>query len=363
MNHPEPVPKQSLTSLNRDEAYMQRCLDLAAAGLGHVAPNPLVGSVIVYNDRIIGEGYHQVYGQAHAEPNAIASVKEKNLLRHATLYVNLEPCSHTGKTPPCSQLIIASGIKRVVVGTPDSNILVKGKGIAELRKSGCQVDTGILEQQCRFLNRRFFTFHEKKRPFIILKWAQTADGFIDVNRVPGAEQIPTWITSEKLRMLVHKWRTEEPAIMVGTQTALKDNPRLNVRDWSGPQPLRIVTDRQLGLSGKLFLLDGSQPTIIFNEKLDKTNGSTRYVKIDYEQDPLGQILLYLYAENIQSLLVEGGRELLQSFINTKQWDEARIFVGTMFFGNGIKAPDIGLSPSMSQVVIGKESFFWLRNNE
>ncbi len=349
--------------MEQDHLYMQRCIDLAREGLGLTAPNPMVGSVIVHNGVIIGEGYHRKYGGHHAEVMALQSVKDQSLLPHSTLYVNLEPCCHHGKTPPCTDLILRYRIPRIVIGTTDPYDEVAGKGIAKLRSNGCRVSVGVMKEESRRLNQRFFTFHEKKRPFIILKWAQTADGFIDVNRLPGAAQKPNWITSEKLRMLVHKWRTEEPAIMVGTQTALKDNPRLNVRDWSGPQPLRIVTDRQLGLGGKLFLLDGSQPTIIFNGKLDKTNGSTRYVKIDYEQDPLGQILQYLYAENIQSLLVEGGRELLQSLINTKQWDEARIFVGTMFFGNGIKAPDIGLSPSMSQVVIGKESFFWLRNNE
>ena len=342
---------------------MQRCIDLARAGLGHTAPNPMVGSVILHKDRIIGEGYHRKYGSPHAEVMAIESVKDKSLLKQSTLYVNLEPCCHHGKTPPCTDLILHYQIPSVVIGTTDPYDQVAGKGIARLRGRGCQVAVGVLKEACRRLNKRFLTYHEKKRPYIILKWAQTADGFLDANRLPGSDNQPTWITSEKLRMLVHKWRTEEPAIMVGTQTALKDNPRLNVRDWSGPSPLRIITDRQLGLGGNLHVFDGSQPTIVFNGKLEKTNGLTRFVKIDYGRDPLAQMLDILYAENIQSLLVEGGRALLQSFIESGQWDEARIFVGTQFFGSGVKAPDIGLSPSMSQVVIGKESFFWLKHNE
>jgi diaminohydroxyphosphoribosylaminopyrimidine deaminase / 5-amino-6-(5-phosphoribosylamino)uracil reductase len=360
MNHPEPAPRQSLPSLNRDEAYMQRCLDLAAAGLGHVAPNPLVGSVVVYNDRIIGEGYHRIYGQAHAEPNAIASVKEKDLLPQATLYVNLEPCSHTGKTPPCSRLIISSGIKRVVVGTTDSNILVKGKGIAELRKSGCRVDTGILEQQCRFLNRRFFTFHEKKRPYIILKWAQTLDGYIDIlPRLSGIRQ-PTWITSEKLRMLVHKWRSEEPAIMVGTNTAAMDNPRLNVREWHGKQPVRLIIDKKLVLSPTLHVFDQSQQTIVFNTKKETRQGQIKWVRLPFESNSLWPVLEYLHAQQIQSVFVEGGQKLAQSFLDQGLWDEARVFVGSRQFGKGIAAPAVA-QKQPSRVWLGKECFYWFQN--
>lgn len=360
MNQADPVAKVSDNTLIKDAFYMQRCLDLARSGLGFVAPNPLVGSVLVVKDRIIGEGYHRLYGKPHAEPNAIASVKDKSLLRHATLYVNLEPCSHTGKTPPCTSLIIASGIKRVVVGTTDSNELVKGKGIAELRKSGCQVDTGVLEKESRFLNRRFFTFHEKKRPYIILKWAQTLDGYIDI--LPRTSDIlqPTWITSEKLRMLVHKWRSEEPAIMIGTNTAARDNPRLNVRDWSGKQPLRLVIDKKLVLPASLHLFDQSQTCIIFNSEKDDIKGQTQWVRLPFDSASLWPVLKYLHTQNIQSVFVEGGQKLLQSFIDQGLWDEARVFVGSQLFGKGVAAPALGrMQPS--PVFLGKECFYRFQN--
>jgi len=218
--------------MNEIEFYMHRCLDLAKNGLGYVAPNPMVGCVIVHHNTIIGEGYHQRYGEPHAEVNAIRSVKNKNLLSKSTLYVSLEPCCHHGKTPPCTDLIIAEKIPEVVIGTVDPYDEVAGQGIARLRNHGVKVDIGILRNKSIRLNKRFFVYHQKKRPYIILKWAQTADAFMDIERLPGTPAQPTWITSEKLRMLVHKWRTEEQAIIVGTITALKDNPRLNVRDWT-----------------------------------------------------------------------------------------------------------------------------------
>jgi diaminohydroxyphosphoribosylaminopyrimidine deaminase/5-amino-6-(5-phosphoribosylamino)uracil reductase len=348
--------------MTKDEQYMERCLDLALKGLGSVAPNPLVGSIILHNDRIIGEGYHMQYGGPHAEVNAIASVQQPELLKEATLFVNLEPCSHFGKTPPCSDLIISKGIKRVVIGNVDPFGMVTGKGIARLRNNGCEVIVGVLKNQCQQINKRFFTFHEKKRPFIVLKWAQTADGFIDTLRPPYSSQRPAWITSEKLRILVHKWRTEEPAIMVGTNTAIADNPRLNVREYTGNNPLRIVVDRNLSLPAGLHLFDNKQQTLVLNEKLDKKSNKITYLKLPFEKElvSLPHLLNYLFDNNIQSVLVEGGQKLLQSFIDQGLWDEARVFSGPQFFGKGVEAPSIKPG-NLSHVIIGNEGFFWFRN--
>ncbi len=340
---------------------MRRCLDLAGVGLGNVAPNPMVGCVIVHEGKIIGEGHHQVFGGPHAEVNAIASVRNPALLAQSSLYVNLEPCSHHGKTPPCTELILRHGIKKVYIGTRDPNPLVAGKGIEALQAAGCRIKKGILESDCRTLNKRFFAYHEKNRPYIILKWAQTSDGFIDVRRTADQAARPTWITSERLRMLVHKWRSEEPAIMAGTNTALLDNPRLNVRDWTGKQPLRVVIDRRLRLPQSLHLFDNSQPTIVFNErKSGETTGPTRFVRLDFSQSPLPGILEHLYGLGVQSVFVEGGRRLIQSFIDAGLWDEARVFCGSQFFGTGIPAPVIGPGKP-ARIPIGRELFFWFTN--
>ncbi len=345
------------------EVYMERCLELARQGLGHVAPNPLVGSVIVYEGKVIGEGYHRQYGKAHAEVNAINSVKEKELLPHSTIYVSLEPCCHHGKTPPCTDLIIANKIPHVVIGCVDPYDVVAGKGISRLRNHGIKVDVGILKSRAMHVNRRFFTFHEKKRPYIILKWAQTADAFIDIERLPGTPARPTWITSEKLRMLVHKWRTEEQAIMVGTITALKDNPKLNVRDWTGKNPIRIVLDENLTLSSSLHLFDNSQPTLVFNQLTEKQEGKIQWIKTDFASpDFLHHMLTILYTHNIQSLIVEGGQKLLKAFISSNLWDEARIFQGSKFFEKGLRAPTLPLT-KFSQVFIGKEILYWISNTQ
>ncbi len=348
--------------MHSDETYMQRCIDLALPGLGHVAPNPLVGAVVVYKDQIIGEGYHRLYGGPHAEVEAIQSVKDQTLLKRSTLYVNLEPCCHHGKTPPCTDLIRKSGIPNVVIGTVDPFGAVAGKGVARLRSNNVNVRVGVMKEACRDLNKRFFTFHEKKRPYVILKWAQTADGYIDINRKPKAAKRPTWITSEHLRMLVHKWRTEESAIMVGTETALKDNPRLNVRDWHGPSPVRIVIDRNLNLDLDYNLLDNTQPTFIFNNLQNKTSGQNRFIQIPFDRDILPEILNVLYEEQLQSLIVEGGRKLLQSFIESNLWDEARVFTGNQFFCDGIKAPGFLSIKNKEHINIGHEGFFRIKNS-
>jgi diaminohydroxyphosphoribosylaminopyrimidine deaminase / 5-amino-6-(5-phosphoribosylamino)uracil reductase len=323
------------------EPFMKRCLDLALLGLGYTAPNPLVGSVIVHQGRIIGEGYHREFGGPHAEVNAVHSVSDKALLPESTLYVNLEPCSHTGKTPPCADMIIRCGIRNVVIGISDPNPLVAGKGIEKLKNDGILVCSDILPGQCSFLNRRFFTFHSRKRPFVILKWAQTTDGFIDVLRDSNKPAEPNWISNDISRMLVHEWRSEEQAILVGTHTATLDNPRLNVRELPGHSPIRLVIDRKLKLSEDLHLFDNSIKTLVFNELFDKVEKKTHYVKLDFTRELIPQLLGCLYDLEIQSLLVEGGRTLLDSFLSSGLWDEARVFTGAKKFGSGISAPFIG----------------------
>ncbi len=347
--------------MQEDEIFMLRCLELAREGLGSVAPNPMVGSVLVHKGKIIGEGYHMKFGKAHAEVNAIESVKDPQLLAYSTLYVNLEPCCHFGKTPPCTDLIIKSGIPHVVIASADPYDEIAGKGISKLRNHGIRVDVGLMKSKAMQLNKRFFTFHEKKRPYIILKWAQTADAFIDIERLPGTPARPTWITSEKLRMLVHKWRTEEQAIMVGTITALKDNPRLNVRDWTGNQPVRIVLDENLTLSHSLNLFDNSQKTLVFNHHTSKQEDQTYWLKTDFT-DPqfLNNVLLELFHRNIQSVIIEGGQKLLKAFIDNGLWDEARIFQGSKFFEKGLRAPTLPLQ-KFSQEFIGKEILYWVKN--
>jgi len=340
--------------------YMQRCLDLAAQGTGNVAPNPMVGSVVVCNGKIIGEGFHRRYGGPHAEAEAIRSVRNPSLLKNSTLYVNLEPCAHHGKTPPCADLIVARHIPRVVIGTPDIHPVVAGKGLEKLTKGGCRVETGVLEEACRDLNKRFFTFHERKRPFVILKWAQSADGFIDTERHPGDQTPPVWITGEFERRLVHKWRAEEAAIMVGTHTALKDNPRLNVRHWDGPQPVRMVLDRTASLPRRLHLFDGSQDTWVFTEKPSRREGRTEWIQLSFDGTLLNQIMNLLYQRNILSLFVEGGAILLRSFLQKGCWDEARVFTGHQLFQKGVRAP-APPGESASSTLFEKSRLEWYVN--
>jgi diaminohydroxyphosphoribosylaminopyrimidine deaminase/5-amino-6-(5-phosphoribosylamino)uracil reductase len=320
------------------ESYINRCLDLARLGSGDTAPNPMVGSVIVYNGRIIGEGLHRQYGGPHAEVNSINSVVDQSLLSDSTLYVNLEPCSHTGKTPPCSDLIIQKGIPRVIIGTVDPNPVVSGNGIRILEKAGIKIISNILPEKCRELNKRFFTYHLQKRPYIILKWAKTTDGFIDILREKPELSQPNWISNDISRMVVHKWRAEEQAILIGTNTALFDNPRLNVREWPGNSPLRIVIDRNLRLPSSLNLFDQTQSTLVFNESQDYQQGKIRYVRLDFNGRILQQMLDYLYNIAIQSVFVEGGKRLIESFLNEDLWDEARVFIGKKQFGSGVTSP-------------------------
>ena len=328
-----------MKAAKQDIEFMERCLELARKGLGNTAPNPMVGCVLVAEGSLIGQGYHREYGGPHAEANAIASVSKPDMLSSSTLYVNLEPCSHHGKTPPCSDLILEKGIPRVVIGTQDPNRLVSGRGISRLQDHGVKVSLGTREEECLDLNRRFFTYHKNKRPYVILKWAKTKDGFIDRERAAGTSGHINWITGTAERQLVHKWRSEEQAILVGTHTAMTDDPELTVRDWSGRQPLRLVMDRKGKLPGNLKLLDGRYPTVIFSEKGLKPMENLQPVKVPGKKDILDDILDYLYDNEIQSLIVEGGRATLEGFIKRNLWDEARVFTGHQLFGQGIRGPN------------------------
>ncbi len=350
--------------MNEDEKYMQRCLDLALNGKGNTYPNPLVGSVIVYKNKIIGEGYHTKAGKNHAEINAIKNVRNKNLLKKSTLYVNLEPCSHFGKTPPCSKKIAESGIHRVVIGTIDSTDKVSGKGIKIMKQAGIKVKVGVLEQKSREINKRFFVFNEKKRPYLILKWAETIDGYIDIIRKENITNRPTWISGKIERALVHKWRTTEQAIMIGTNTAKMDNPYLSARNWSGQNPIRIVIDKNLQLVKNLNLFNNQTKTLVFNYKSEKPHSENIYlIKLSSKKDILEQIFSYLYKLDIQSVIIEGGRFLLQSLIDKGLWDECRIFKGNAFFYDGIKAPVLKNYQFIKTQKFNKSQLYFLKNKQ
>lgn len=349
--------------MEQDLLFMKRCLELAANGLGSTYPNPMVGSVIVHEGNIIGEGWHQKAGQPHAEVNAIQSVKDKNILIESTIYVSLEPCCHFGKTPPCAHLILDYKIPRVVVGIKDPHDKVAGKGIRILKDGDCDVTVGIMEKECHELNKRFFTFHQKKRPYIILKWAQSKDGYIAP--LSKAEKKPVWISNERSRQLVHKWRTEEQAILVGTQTVLDDNPRLDARDWTGHQPTRILIDRKNNIPEHYHCKDHSINTLIFSEiKQDSISSQIKYAAIDFTKNTVPQMLKVMYDEGIQSLVVEGGLKTLQSFIDSNIWDEARIFEGNLTMGNGILAPHLTKSAKIiTETPISKDTLKIIHNHD
>lgn len=315
---------------------MHRCLQLAKLGAGHVAPNPMVGAVLVYQNTIIGEGYHQQYGQAHAEVNCINSVSEahKLLIEKSTLYVSLEPCAHYGKTPPCADLIIKKNIPNVVIACWDIYTEVDGKGIQKLQNAGINVITGILEKEALELNKRFFTFHTKKRPYVVLKWAQSNDA-----KIAGPKFLAVKITNDTTNRLVHQWRSEEAAILVGTNTALHDNPKLTTRFWVGKNPVRLVIDRQLKLPSSLHLFDGSVKTIVFNQIKEGEENGIVFYKLGDSENIIPGLLNALYGLNIQSVFIEGGAILLQSFIDQHCWDEARVIINEeLNIGDGIEAP-------------------------
>ncbi|WP_258100449.1 bifunctional diaminohydroxyphosphoribosylaminopyrimidine deaminase/5-amino-6-(5-phosphoribosylamino)uracil reductase RibD [Marinoscillum pacificum] len=316
-----------------DQHYMQRALQLAQLGIGKVSPNPMVGCVIVHHDKIIGEGYHEQYGGPHAEVNAVADVTNKELLNEAVVYVTLEPCSHYGKTPPCADLLVHHQVKKVVICNDDPNPLVAGKGIQRLKEAGIVVEIGLLSDQGLELNRRFFTSFEKKRPYVILKWAQTADGFVARENFDSK-----WISNQYSRQMVHKWRSEEIAILVGKNTALYDNPSLTTRDWYGADPVRVVLDKKLELNRSMHLFDGSVKTYCFTTLEEVDSANMEFIQVA-EITP-GVVLQELHNRRIQSIIIEGGSKTLQSFIDANLWDEARVFTSETRFEKGIKAPDI-----------------------
>jgi diaminohydroxyphosphoribosylaminopyrimidine deaminase/5-amino-6-(5-phosphoribosylamino)uracil reductase len=320
-----------------EEKYMARCIALARHGMGKVSPNPMVGAVVVHRGKIIGEGYHRKYGGPHAEVNAIASVKDESLLRDSTLYVNLEPCSHYGKTPPCTELILGKGIPRVVVACPDPYPEVSGRGILQLRRAGVEVTTGVMAAEALSLNRVFVTAHTLKRPYIYLKWAQSADGFMDRVRTDALVP-PVAFSSPAMLQLVHKRRSEVAAIMVGTRTALLDNPSLTVRHWSGSSPVRVVLDRALSIPSGYHLLDGSVRTLVFTSLEREDTLHTEYIRIDFGAEVLKQVLHHLYRLRLTSLLVEGGACLLNHFIREGLWDEVQVETSPVYLGSGVKAP-------------------------
>jgi diaminohydroxyphosphoribosylaminopyrimidine deaminase/5-amino-6-(5-phosphoribosylamino)uracil reductase len=320
----------------------------------------MVGAVIVHQGKIIGEGFHKGYGLAHAEVNAIASVRNESLLRQSTLYVNLEPCSHFGKTPPCSTLLLEKGIPRVVIGAMDPNH-VSGGGMAILESNGVEVRSGILEEECIEFNKRFYTFQQEGRPWILLKWAESADGFIDVKRIPGEPVGVHWITGTSARKLVHGWRAEEMAILVGTRTAEMDDPELTVREVEGKNPLRLVIDRKRSLSQELKLFNDAAETVVFTDRASGTLGRVNYRQVPGGKDYLDAILGYMHENDYISLMVEGGAKLLTSFIERGLWDEARVFTGTGRFGEGLKAPVLAVEPDKTEM-IGKDKLEIFRNS-
>ncbi|MBO4402828.1 MAG: bifunctional diaminohydroxyphosphoribosylaminopyrimidine deaminase/5-amino-6-(5-phosphoribosylamino)uracil reductase RibD [Bacteroidales bacterium] len=378
-----------------DESYMQRCLDLASHARCHAAPNPMVGAVVVWNGQIIGEGFHSCAGKPHAEVEAVNAVKNKELLKESTLYVSLEPCCHYGKTPPCTELILQHHIPKIVVGCTDPNPQVGGKGIARLLSAGCEVKVGVLEAQCRELNRRFFTYQSLKRPYVLLKWAQTADGFMDVERddnsnnegfgmsqasvdasasqsdAQGCPQMRNnWITNEALLLKVHQWRAEECAIWVGANTLLHDNPQLNVRYCAGRQPLRLMHCSRLPENySQYHFFDHSQPSWVFNAERQGEEPNLRFVRIEgletvrgiIPPETLQQMLHSLFERQITSVMVEGGRRTLQSFIQSGLWDEVRVLVGSQKWKKGLEAPSLASLQPVCVETMGDNQVSYYRN--
>lgn len=330
-----------------DLLYMRRCLDLACRAEGNTSPNPLVGSVIVHDGTITGEGYHLRAGTPHAEVHAINAVADKSLLPHSTLYASLEPCSHHGRTPPCTDLIIGSGIKRVVVGTKDTSLKVAGRGIEKMRAAGIEVVEGIAEDECRWINRRFFTWHEKQRPYVILKWARSADGYIDLNRQPGDAAEPHWITGMTERVLVHRWRAAEDAILAGGGTVRADNPSLDVRLWRGKNPVKVIVSRSGALDRGSKIFNGTADVILFTRNRDVSFQNTRVVYLKEDQDFIAEVLKVLHQLGIQSLFVEGGAFIIKCFVSAGLWDEAWRFTGKKNFGGGVPDPFTSFTPCRS----------------
>lgn len=346
--------------MNDHTVYMQRCLQLARLGAGYVAPNPMVGAVLVHQNRIIGEGYHEQYGKAHAEPNCLDSVREadRHLVAESTLYVSLEPCAHFGKTPPCADLIIRHKIPRVVIGCRDPFEAVDGKGIEKLEAAGIEVITGVMEAACKELNRRFFTFHTRKRPYIILKWAQSANGCL-----AGAAKERISISNELTNRLVHRWRSEEQAIAIGTNTALIDNPSLTTRLAKGPNPIRVLLDKELKVPATAAIYSEEAETLVLNHQREEKTGSTRYIKLTREEPVPDQMLRILQGHGVISIIIEGGTQLLQTFLDSGNWDEARIITNPrLVIPNGYLAPVLNGGELQETRVSGSDNIHIYRNH-
>ena len=341
------------------EKYIRRCIQLAQNGIREAAPNPMVGAVIVHNDRIIGEGYHIRCGESHAEVNAIKSVKNKEFLKESTIYVSLEPCSHTGKTPPCADLIIANNIPNVVIGCQDPFSKVAGNGIKRLREHGIHVEEGVLEEECLQLIRRFCTYHNHKRPYIVLKWAESADGYIDTTRTDGK---PIILSSPLSSLITHKRRSEISSILVGTNTARLDNPSLTTRGWNGNSPIRLVIDQKNTLSPNLHLFDSSISTIVFTETVIESRRNLQYITLDFDKNIPHQICNILYDKNIQSVLIEGGSQTHQSFIDQDLWDEIHVEKTKLMLSEGVKSANIPeeVIPK-KEIHFGSTFFIYLKN--
>ncbi len=332
--------------------YMKRCLEIAQRGKGFTAPNPMVGAMLVYNDRIIAEGWHHKYGEAHAEVDCLNNVTDgdRHLIPDCTMYVTLEPCAHQGKTPPCAHRLVQEGIKHVVIANADPFEQVNGRGVQILRDAGVNVEEGLCDDEGKWVNRRFFCYHRQHRPYIILKWAQSSDGYI-----APADRSRAQLTNDHCMRLVHKWRTEESAIIVGATTAINDNPQLTARHWEGKQPLRIVLDRRMTLPTTHAIFNGEATSWIVNETIEKTMGSIRFVKAPFGDSLLEAILEKLYEENILSLIVEGGAQLLNSFIQAGLWDEARVFTAETTLGQGIAGPLLQHGNKAFSTMLGSDS--------
>ena len=340
-----------------DEYFMKRCLDLAENGLGKTYPNPIVGAIIVYKNKIIGKGWHEKAGEHHAEIKAISNVKDKSLLPKSTMYVNLEPCAHHGKTPPCVDTIKKFSIPKVVIGSIDPNPKVSGNGVKILQKSGCIVKYGVLKKETDFANRRFLTFYQKKRPYIILKWAKTADDFIaPIDKEKKSRKV-FWISNAYSRKIVHKWRSQEAAILVGVQTVINDNPKLTNRHHKGNNPLRLVFDPNNRTPAKSFVIEDKEPTIFFNKEkqMDLINGKKYIIIKPYN---IRSFFLFCCANDIQSVIIEGGKTTLEKFIDSGYWDEARVFTSSKKIENGISSPNINKEVSFSKNVKGDQLDFY-----
>ncbi len=334
---------------------MLRAMELARNGLGNVSPNPMVGCVIVKDDRIIGEGWHQRYGEAHAEVNAIKQVNEKDLVRGSEVYVNLEPCAHYGKTPPCAELLADYQVKHVIISNRDINPLVNGKGIRILKSAGIRVTEGVLADEGIELNKRFFTFYAKDRPYVILKWAETADGYMARSNYDSK-----WISNEYSRLMVHKWRSEEDGIMVGANTVIFDDPGLNVRDWTGKDPVRIILDPHMKIRGTKKIHNQKQKSLIYNLDEDRDEDKVIYIKT-VEEFFLENVLKDLKKKGVQSVLVEGGNYLLEKIIRKGLWDEARVFVSPLTFGTGLAAPQLTGGELTEKQAIFDDQLFIYKN--